>query len=270
MGKLKSWVFYAAVLALIALAGTAHSTATIAYPDFANLSAFTLNGNALDVGNPVLSNGRLVLRLTPALDSQVGSAYLTQSLPLSKCLSFRSSFSFQISQPSQNGADGLTLAIQSVGPSALGAPGYGLGYQGVGRSLAVEFDTYDSGRGTDRNNGNHVGLDLNGDVTAVVQYNVPTSMKNGAVWYAWVDYDGLKKLLEVRISETSTRPVAAQLSHTVNLAEILGPNPAWIGFTAATGGEWQVHDILSWNFSYITPGMSTPLINSVILGILGD
>ena len=29
MGKLKSWVFYAAVLAIVALAGTAHSTATI-------------------------------------------------------------------------------------------------------------------------------------------------------------------------------------------------------------------------------------------------
>ena len=264
MGKLKSWVFYAAVLALVALAGTAHSTATIAYPDFANLSAFTLNGNALDVDNPVLANGRQVLRLTPASPDQASSAYLTQSLALSKCLSFSSFFSFQITLPSVDGADGLTFAIQSQGPTALGVFGYGLGFQGVYQSLAVEFDTYDNGGGTDQNNGNHVGVDLDGNVTAVVQYNVPTSMKNGAVWYAWVDYDGVKKLLEVRISETSTRPVAAQLSHPVDLALTLGPN-AWVGFTAATGGEYQIHDILSWNFSYTTPGMSTPAINSVIL-----
>jgi hypothetical protein len=265
MAKLKSWVFYAAVLAFVALAGTAHSTATIAYPDFANLSAFTLNGNALDVGNPVLSNGRWVLRLTPSSPAQVSSAYLTRRLPLSQCLSFSSFFSFQITLPSGDGADGLTFAIQSQGPTALGVEGYGLGIQGVYQSLAVEFDTYDNGGGTDQNNGNHVGIDLDGDVTAVIQYNVSNSMKNGAVWYAWVDYDGVKKLLEVRISETPTRPVAAQLSRTVDLAQILGPN-AWVGFTAATGGEYEIHDILSWSFSYTTPGMSTPAIDSVILG----
>ena len=49
-------------------------------------------------------------------------------------------------------------------------------------------------------------------------------MKNGAVvWFAWVNYDGVKKLLEVRISEASTRPVAAQLSRTVDLPLILVP-----------------------------------------------
>jgi hypothetical protein len=264
MEKLKLWVCYAAVLALVALPGKAHSVATISYPDFASLSAFTLNGNALDVGNPVLANGRWVLRLTPSSPDQTSSAYLTQSLPLSQCLSFSSFFSFQITLPSSDGADGLTFAIQSQGPTALGVAGYGLGFQGVYQSLAVEFDTFDNGSGTDQNDGNHVGIDLDGDVTAVIQYNVSTSMKNGAVWYAWVDYDGVKKSLEVRISETSTRPVAPQLSRTVNLAQILGPN-AWVGFTAATGGEYQIHDILSWNFSYTLPGMSTPAINSVIL-----
>ena len=95
MEKLKSWVFYVAVSTLVGLAGTAHSTATIAYPDFANLSAFTLNGNALDVGNPVVANGRRVLRLTPSSQDQASSAYLTQSLPLSKCLSFSSSLPFR-------------------------------------------------------------------------------------------------------------------------------------------------------------------------------
>ena len=264
MEQLKSWVFGAAVLTLIALSGPAHGTATIAYPDFANLSAFTLNGNALDVGNPVLANGRRVLRLTPASLYQASSAYITQSLNLARCLSFSSFFSFQITLPSGDGADGLTFAIQSQGSTALGTDGYGLGFQGVYQSLAVEFDTHNNGEIPDQDNGNHVGIDLDGNVAAVVQYAVPTSMKNGAVWYAWVDYDGAKKLLEVRISETSTRPVAPQLSRTVDLAQLLGPN-TWVGFTAGTGGEYQIHDILSWNFSYTMPGMSTPAINSVIL-----
>jgi hypothetical protein len=255
----------AAVLALIALAGPAYSAATISYPDFANLSAFTINGNALDVGNPVMSNGRLVLRLTPAIFTQSGSAFLTKGLKLGRCISFSSSFSFQISPPSApTGADGLTFCIQSQGATALGTAGQGLGYGGVFQSIAVEFDTHDNGASPDQNNGNHVGINLVGSESSVVQYNVPNSMKNGAVWYAWVDYNSIKKLLEVRISETSTRPVAAQLSRTVDLAQILGPS-AWVGFTAATGGEYQIHDIISWNFSYLTPGMVVSAINSILL-----
>jgi hypothetical protein len=257
-------VLTAAVAALLIFAGTAQATVTFDYPDFADLSAFTLNGDAATLGNPVQANYGWVLRLTlPEYDSR-SSAFLTRGLNLANCLSFSSYFSFQITQPSGDGADGLTFAIQPAGPTALGGYGQDLGYGGLETSLAVEIDTYNNGE-MDQDNGNHVGIDLNGNMAAVVQYNVPVSMKNGAVWHAWVDYDGLRKILEVRISESATRPVQAQLSYQVDLVQILGPHLAFVGFTAATGGEYQIHDIISWKFSYLKPGMSTPAVNFPVL-----
>lgn len=41
----------------------------------------------------------------------------------------------------------------------------------------------------------------------------------------------------------------AILKILINIKETIGSNEAWIGFTAATGGLYQSHDILNWKFS---------------------
>ena len=89
------WTVVASLTLLTALAGPA-SASTITYPDFSDLSAFTLNGVTPGI-NPgatgVLDNyGRRVLRLTDNL-SQSGSAFLTSPVLLEDAGGFQASFS---------------------------------------------------------------------------------------------------------------------------------------------------------------------------------
>jgi hypothetical protein len=78
-------------------------------------------------------------------------------------------------------------------------------------------------------------------------------MNDGQPCYAWVDYLGAAKVLEVRFSRTNVRPSAATLTHPVDLPALLGTNPVWFGFTAATGDGYETHDLLSWTLTTSTP-----------------
>ena len=219
---------------------------TISYPDFSDLSGFTLNGSAAGL-NP---SGN-VLNLTDGL-GQGGSAFLTNSVTLNNQSSFSTAFQFRIDDPvgaSDNdgqGADGIVFVVQTVANN-VGGGGGGIGYLGIGNSVGVEFDTWNNGTFDDFD-GNHVGIDLGGSVDSVVQGSVATRMNNGAIWSAWVDYDGLNDLLEVRISENNVRPGSAFLSLTVDLVAQLGTADAFIGFTSGTGAAGGDHDILNWTF----------------------
>jgi len=73
-------------------------------------------------------------------------------------------------------------------------------------------------------------------------------MNNGAIWNAWVDYNGVTDLLEVRLSESSTRPASAILSMTRDLVTDLGTTNAFVGFSSGTGAAFANHDVLSWTF----------------------
>ena len=66
----------------------------------------------------------------------------------------------------------------------------------------------------------------------------------GTVWRA-------TDLLEVRLAEggSASRPGAATLSHTVDLAGQLVSTDAFVGFTSGTGSAYGNHDILSWQFN---------------------
>jgi Legume lectin domain/PEP-CTERM motif len=77
------------------------------------------------------------------------------------------------------------------------------------------------------------------------------------IWNAWVDYNSVTDLLEVRLTRSAVRPAAAILSYTVDLATVLGSTDAYVGFTSGTGAAFANHDILSWqlrdNYEPITP-----------------
>src|SRR4029077_5932468 len=91
-------------------------------------------------------------------------------------------------------------------------------------------------------------IDLNGDIASVQTEIEPVRFNNGEVWNAWADYDGSTGQLEVRWSESSARPAAAQLARVVDVATLLGADKAFIGFTAGTGSGWGDHDLLRWEF----------------------
>jgi hypothetical protein len=209
-------------------------------------------------------NNRYVLRLTDDYN-QASSAYYKNRITgqglitLREDLAFSTSFSFQLTNPGGIsdsdgvGGDGIVFIIQAQSLSALGDAGGKLAYNGITPSIAIEFDTYDNtvDGGDDRNNnGNHISINLNGVLSPVAQYNVPTRMNNGAIWYAWIDYIIYPiNSLQISISQDSIKPDKPQIIYPVNLSQILGTNQVYVGFTASTGNGKQTQDIISWQFT---------------------
>ena len=258
--------------ATLAAIGCGVQAASISYPNFANLSGLQLNGSAASpISNPVSTGDGSVLRLTDAL-WQSGSAFSTTSIPLQNQNSFSTYFSFRISHPlgsadpDGQGADGIVFVVQTVANN-VGGQGGGIGYQGIANSVGIEFDTWNNGSWDD-NNGNHVGIDLGGNIDSVVQTPIGTRMNDGSRWYSWVDYNGATDLLEVRLSQASVRPALATLSHTVDLVTALGSANAYVGFTSGTGSAGGFHDIIEWEFRDTYNPVSTPEAGPT-LGLLG-
>jgi hypothetical protein len=244
----------------------AHAS-TITFGDFSSVTGLTLNGDAAQAGN--------VLRLTPALDYQSGSAFSTTTLALSSLNSFSTRFQFRITgsggigDENGAGADGLVFVVQTVSNN-VGGSGGGIGYQGITPSVGIEFDTYNNG-GWDDNNGNHVGIDLNGNINSVVQTGVLPRFNDGNIWTAWVDYDGSTNDLEVRVNQSGVRAASADLDYTVNLATLLGTPNAYVGFTSGTGAAWGNHDILNWQFesNYAPIGSVPDTASTILLNLAG-
>lgn len=218
-----------------------HAT-TLSYADFSSVAGLQINGNAAQVGN--------VLRVTPANYNQSGSVFSTAPVTLGGDVSFSTYFQFRITDSGGIndgvvGADGLVFVVQTVSNTAGGAGG-GIGYSGLKPSVGVEFDTWNNG-GWDDNNGNHIGVDINGEIDSVSQVAYPTTMNNGQVWNAWVDYNGVAHSLEVRLSDSAMRPTGADLAYNVDLAAVIGTD-VFVGFTSGTGSAYGNHDVLSWEF----------------------
>lgn len=248
--------------------------ADFSYNDFSSTAGLQLNGSAAQAGN--------VLRLTPAVAGQSGSAFTTALTPLGNLSSFSTYFQFQITDSGGitdedgAGADGIVFVVQTQNNNAGGAGG-GIGYQGVTPSVGIEFDTYNNGNNGSVGdpNGNHVGIDINGDVATPLADTVvePTRFNDGNVWNAWVDYDGNLNNLEVRWSQSLVRPILPQLTKNVNLTAVLGQTNAYLGFTAGTGSAWGNQDILQWQYvdefaPILVPEPSSALFAMGILGTI--
>lgn len=257
-------------VAIAALSAPAYADFT--YTDFSDTSGLTLNGTTTQAGN--------ALRLTNATYWNSGSAFTTTATALGSLNSFSTYFQFRItnsggdiSDASGPGADGLVFVVQTVSNN-VGGSGGSIGYGGINKSVGIEFDTFDNGLGGFNDpDGNHVGIDINGNIASVATATEPTLFNNGNVWNAWVDYNGTTNLLEVRWSQTTSRPFAAQLSNTIDLVHTLGQDTAYLGFTSGTGLAWGTHEILSWeyrdSFSPITTVPEPDTYAMILLGLIG-
>lgn len=222
------------------------SALTVSFPDFSDVSAWQLNGNAAQAGS--------VLRVTPSKPDQSGSAFLSTPISLQNQNSFSAFFQFRISNPGGatdtdgvRGADGLVFALQTVSNLA-GGGGGGIGFANLPKSVGVEFDTWNNG-GIDNSNGNHIGIDLNGNMASSPLVPVGSTLNNGSIYSAWIDYNGMTDNLEVRFANSSSRPASPLLSKIVDLESILGSSNAFVGFTSGTGSAYNDHDILNFTFA---------------------
>jgi hypothetical protein len=145
--------------------------------------------------------------------------------------------------PVQGAADGLTFAIQNNtnGIHALGGLGGGLGYTGIAPSVAIYFDLYNGG-----NHNPRTGLLLNGSGTPGDSRSLAgiINLGSGDPIQVRLTYDS-GTLAEV-VTDTITGAVFST-TYTVNIPSVVGGGGlAYVGFTAATGGETSIQSILNW------------------------
>ncbi len=231
-----------------------------AFSDFQAGEFLEFNGAASRIG------GALVL--TPD-GGNLGSAFFTDALPVNAETSFQTQFQFRIvGGDGVAGADGLVFMLQNslAGMQSLAAgSGGSLGYQGIGNSLAIEFDTYQNPFDP---SGNHVAILRDGDLTTPLPLSVelpdspavatgPFDLNGGQVVSVWVDYDGLQNELNVYLADTNFKPLAPLLTAEVDLYDIVGEQ-AILGFSAATGGLKNRHEVLNWQLSTAIPPSSPP------------
>lgn len=227
------------------MAGTLLLTPLCASTEEMDFSSLQLNGSAATVNTP----DGVVLRLVPAQEEQTGSAF--SKVKVNTAAGFSTFFSFRITEPTYNGAEGFMFVVQSHQSTALGEDKSGLGYSSIPKSVGVEFDTWANippHWRKDYGDDNHIAINTQGDF-GDNKASVASSFKDGSIWYAWIDYDGSQ--LEVRINQTDERPNEPKLSQPLNLAEILGGTEAFVGFTSTTGGTFANPDILSRKFEPI-------------------
>lgn len=242
-------VTHLGILVFLAAAAGSAQAVVVTFNDFSDTSGLTLNGSA----TTTVTGDGTVLRLTPALLSQSGSAFSSTTV---NAADFSTFFRFRITDPggtifdcnTEPGADGLVFVAQSVS-SSIGGAGQGIGYSGIGSSVGVEFDTWCNAGNNDPSS-NHLGIDTNGNVNhgpgSPNTLNVSPNFDDGNIWFAWVDYDGAT--LEVRANQTGVRAAAPLLTRALDIPALLGQNDAFIGFTSGTGADFGNHDILSWEY----------------------
>jgi len=218
------------------------------YATFPNTSGLTLNGNASVTGNAI--------RVTPNTANQAGAAFYTTPIPINVDTSFQTRFQLRATGGT-SGADGMAFVIQNstAGPAALGTTGGGLGYGGIGKSLAIEFDTYQN---AGEINGNHTSIWVNGVLTNSLSTRTSSvDFNSGTPFNVWVDYNGDGDLLAFFLSSGITKPTSPVATVSVNLAAILG-SQAYFGFTAGTGGLANAHEVVAWNLNLDRPTVAPP------------
>jgi hypothetical protein len=208
------------------------------YPVGFDSLGVTMNGSAM-VGS--------ALQLTSGGTYQTHSAYFSQPVGID---AFTTSFDFQMAQAE---ADGFTFVMQTNGITPVGdiGVGGGLGYEGIPNSAAIKFDIHNNaGEGNDS-----TGFYTNGAAPTVPAINLTPSgmvLSNGDSFHVVITYSGTT--LTWTISDNN-KPLLAPVTNSVtaNLATILDGNTAYVGFTAASGGEGAVQNILDWTFTEAVP-----------------
>ncbi len=210
-------------------------------------SGLFLNGGAAVSGSS--------LRLTDGGLNERRGVFSSRRVGISN---FYTSFDFHLSgtggAPPE--ADGFTFVLQGDGPDALGSAGAGLGYgpalstssgPAIGRSIAIKFDLHNNaGEGT-----SSTGFYLNGAIPTLPAWNLLSDfidLHNGDVFHVVVTYDEADSSLEYEVTDPTTGAWYDD-GMAVNLTQLLGGETAYVGFTASTGAESAVQDILNWTFT---------------------
>jgi hypothetical protein len=191
------------------------------------------------VGVAALASG--ALELTNDGGDEASAVWYTTPVNVQ---AFTTDFNFQVTPASASIADGFTFTIQNVGVSAVGGNGGGLGYLGIGSSVAVKFDLYNNdGEGADS-----TGFYTDGAAPTVPAIDMTASgvnLHSGDILHAHISYAGTT--LTLTLTDTVTN-ASFTTSTAINIPATVGGNTAYVGFTAGTGGESAIQEILNWTY----------------------
>nr|C0HJX1.1 RecName: Full=Mannose/glucose-specific lectin; Short=CTL [Centrolobium tomentosum] len=214
-------------------------------------------GDARLSGNNILQLTRTDSDGTP-VRSTVGRILYSAQVRLwekstNRVANFQTQFSFFLESPLSNPADGIAFFIappDTAIPS--GSAGGLLGLfspktaqnESANQVLAVEFDTfYAQNSNTWDPNYPHIGIDVNSIKSAKT---VRWERREGVTLNVLVTYNPSTKTLDV----VATYPDGQRydLSVVVDVTTVL---PEWVrvGFSAASGEQFQTHNLESWSFT---------------------
>jgi hypothetical protein len=198
-------------------------------------SGWTLNAQAN--GAPTFTNG--VLELTDGGGSESRQAWYNTKVDVSK---FLVQFTYVDTTGGTAGADGITFCIQSTGTGATGGGGGALGVSGISPSVDFAMNIY---HGTTPP-GPAAGWNLNGGnattATAPLVLDAGSHPINCTIYY-----DGTTA--KAWLNDPTAGTASPLYSLAVNIPTFVS-NPAYIGFTGATGGSAAYQEV--YNFSYAT------------------
>jgi hypothetical protein len=246
-----------------ALAGTLHAQ-SFDYPNFTGATGLAFNDAASIVGASAI--------LTPATGQTKGSMYYDQKVNVTN--GFDTTFSIRLAT---TGADGMAFVIHDdpAGLTAIGDAGGPLGYAGfadvpansLDHALAIEFDCWTNQAATgpdqfDDQNDNHISVHTGGagDCEGKEEFSlgrvIPNvDINNGATQVVRVLYvpGTLTIYFNDMVTPVLTIPYDLETGGTYQTtlpADGLGlvNGEAYVGFTAATGGVTQVHEVRQWTW----------------------
>ncbi|CAL4897918.1 unnamed protein product [Urochloa decumbens] len=194
-----------------------------------------------------------------------------------KVASFQTNFSFSINRRngSEGGGDGMAFFIGPFPPSLPpDSDGAFLGLFTRNRqrqpTVGVEFDTFwNPNQGIELDptdiTTDHIGIDV-GSISNCISYTKGLaygSLSSGTM-EAGITYDAGSKLMVVTLRLANGTTVSVQAK--VDFKDAGLPPDAAVGFSAATGGLMESHQLLSWSFSSsIEPSRKTSTRLWVIL-----
>jgi hypothetical protein len=230
----------------IALVGSPSRAANFVFNNFGSTAGLVLQGGATLVQNH--------LRLTPARGGISGGTFYDSKVNVQN--GFQTTFQLQITEKGSSGADGLAFVVQNKPAPAIGYAGCNIGYGGITNLFVIKFGNYHFPDHAYENT--YGGYDeiavLMPDSPATMLWdsvsNTIAAITNGVAFS-----DGQIHTVKITYVPGTLQVFLDDLEEPlmtvyVNLARVmdLDNGRAWVGFTAATGADWQNQDLIRWIF----------------------
>ena len=217
--------------------------------DFSHVGSLQLNGAA----KVAQADGKNALQLSGTKDG-AGSVFTKNKMHLGGDGSFSTAFAFKINQASADG--GLAFTLQAKNNTESGG-GY-LGTEGITPSVSVGFYVIarSSGQGGTSSSFSNISLKVfrDGNYDSAVGTSYAKTLfysPFGVTYHTWIEYDGAKKTMEIRVAKDTQRPLEAtavienvDINSLLQIGEGQSAGEVYAGFTGAD----DENDILNWSF----------------------